>query len=38
MPEKYRILERCRVCGNTELKKYLDLGMMPLANALLPFK
>ena len=24
----------CRVCGNTELRKYLDLGMMPLANNL----
>ncbi|MFQ5547400.1 MAG: sugar nucleotide-binding protein [Woeseia sp.] len=26
----------CRVCGNTELRKYLDLGMMPLANNLAP--
>jgi dTDP-4-dehydrorhamnose reductase/predicted TPR repeat methyltransferase len=24
----------CRVCGNTDLRKYLDLGMMPLANNL----
>jgi len=26
----------CRVCGNTDLKKYLDLGLMPLANNLAP--
>ena len=26
----------CRVCGNTDLRKYLDLGMMPLANNLAP--
>jgi dTDP-4-dehydrorhamnose reductase/2-polyprenyl-3-methyl-5-hydroxy-6-metoxy-1,4-benzoquinol methylase len=25
---------RCRVCGNADLRKYLDLGMMPLANNL----
>lgn len=25
---------RCRVCGNTDLRKYLDLGLMPLANNL----
>ncbi len=25
---------KCRVCGNTDLRKYLDLGMMPLANNL----
>jgi len=24
----------CRICGNTDLRKYLDLGMMPLANNL----
>jgi dTDP-4-dehydrorhamnose reductase len=24
----------CRVCGNADLRKYLDLGMMPLANNL----
>jgi dTDP-4-dehydrorhamnose reductase/SAM-dependent methyltransferase len=24
----------CRVCGNGDLRKYLDLGMMPLANNL----
>ncbi len=24
----------CRVCGNTDLRKYLDLGLMPLANNL----
>lgn len=36
MTEKYRTLERCRVCGSTNLKMYLDLGKMPLANALLP--
>jgi dTDP-4-dehydrorhamnose reductase len=24
----------CRVCGNSDLRKYLDLGMMPLANNL----
>jgi dTDP-4-dehydrorhamnose reductase len=27
---------KCRICGNTDLKKYLDLGMMPLANNLAP--
>ena len=26
----------CRVCGGTALRKYLDLGMMPLANNLAP--
>ncbi|MFQ6006656.1 MAG: sugar nucleotide-binding protein, partial [Woeseia sp.] len=26
----------CRVCGNADLRKYLDLGMMPLANNLAP--
>jgi len=26
----------CRVCGNTGLRKYLDLGLMPLANDLAP--
>ena len=26
----------CRVCGNTDLRKYLDLGLMPLANDLAP--
>jgi dTDP-4-dehydrorhamnose reductase len=26
----------CRVCGNRDLEKYLDLGMMPLANNLAP--
>jgi len=25
---------KCRICGNTDLRKYLDLGMMPLANNL----
>ena len=26
--------ETCRVCGNSDLKMYLDLGLMPLANNL----
>ena len=26
----------CRVCGSSEMEKYLDLGMMPLANNLAP--
>ncbi len=26
----------CRVCGNIDLRKYLDLGLMPLANNLAP--
>lgn len=26
----------CRMCGSAELQKYLDLGMMPLANNLAP--
>jgi hypothetical protein len=25
---------KCRVCGNSDLVKYLDLGMLPLANNL----
>lgn len=29
-----RAATHCRVCGNTDLVKYLDLGMLPLANNL----
>ena len=31
-----RPVRRCRVCGGDRLVKYLDLGMMPLANNLAP--
>ena len=33
--EKYKKLEKCRVCKNTDLTEYLDLGNVPLANALI---
>src|SRR3989344_5910198 len=26
-------VEKCRICGSSELTKYLDLGIMPLANS-----
>ena len=29
-----REISRCRICGGDKLVKYLDLGMMPLANNL----
>jgi dTDP-4-dehydrorhamnose reductase len=29
-----RGVKKCRVCGNSDLIKYLDLGMLPLANNL----
>lgn len=29
-----RGIEQCRICGSKDLVKYLDLGMMPLANNL----
>lgn len=32
----YKRIEKCRVCGSKRLIKYLDLGMMPLVNALEP--
>ncbi|MBU0536629.1 MAG: class I SAM-dependent methyltransferase [Nanoarchaeota archaeon] len=28
-------IDECRVCGNTEIKEFLDLGDQPLANSLL---
>ncbi len=31
-----RGVTHCRVCGSTDLVKYLDLGMLPLANNLAP--
>ena len=31
-----RAVTHCRVCGSADLVKYLDLGMMPLANNLAP--
>ena len=31
-----RPVTHCRVCGGDQLEKYLDLGMMPLANNLAP--
>lgn len=30
----YKQVTQCRVCGSKRLTKYLDLGMMPLVNAL----
>ncbi|SVE50258.1 uncharacterized protein METZ01_LOCUS503112, partial [marine metagenome] len=32
--EDYEILTRCRACGSSKQKKYLDLGETPLANNL----
>ncbi len=32
LPECWRV-ERCRVCGSSTLEEFLDLGVMPLANA-----
>jgi hypothetical protein len=34
----YTQLTECRCCGSTNLHKYLDLGLMPLANNLQPTK
>jgi hypothetical protein len=31
-----RGVNSCRICGSDDLEKYLDLGMMPLANNLAP--
>lgn len=31
----YKEVKRCRVCGSRKLRKYLDLGKLPLANCLL---
>lgn len=31
-------LTQCRCCGSTDLTKYLDLGLMPMANDLQPTK
>jgi len=31
-----RAVRKCRVCGSEDLLRYLDLGMMPLANNLAP--
>ena len=31
-----RKVETCRICGSERLEKYLDLGMLPLANNLAP--
>lgn len=36
--EKYRVLEKCRVCSGKKLREYLDLGNMPLANNLITEK
>ena len=30
-----RVIEQCRSCGSRSLEQILDLGMQPLANALL---
>jgi hypothetical protein len=36
--EDYKKISECRVCGSDKLRSYLDLGSVPLANALLdPF-
>ncbi len=29
-------VKKCRICGSTDLKKYLNLGALPLANNLVP--
>src|SRR5664279_2066594 len=31
----YKTVSSCRICGNTNLLKYLDLGEVPLCNQLL---
>lgn len=31
----FNYISKCRVCSSTDLSKYLDLGEMPLANALI---
>lgn len=36
--EKFRVLKQCRVCGGKDLREYLDLGLMPLANNLITEK
>lgn len=33
----YRIVTNCRICNSTRLRKYLDLGNLPLANGLLNY-
>ena len=33
--EKFRVVKQCRVCKSERLTQYLDLGEMPLANALI---
>ena len=33
--KKFIQLEKCRICNNTDLKEYLDLGNLPLANNLI---
>ena len=30
----YKIVKECRICASPNLKKYLDLGLQPLANSL----
>jgi len=32
--KKYRTLDKCRVCGKSDFREYLDLNMVPLANNL----
>lgn len=32
-PAAFRTVSRCRICGGAVLDRYLDLGAMPLANA-----
>ena len=32
----FSAVKKCRICNSTELKKYLNLGALPLANSLVP--
>jgi len=36
--DTYRTITNCRVCGSADLNEYLDLGNVPLANALISSK
>ena len=33
--KKFKKVNKCRICGSVNLKKYLNLGDQPLANSFL---
>ncbi len=33
MKKDFKVVEKCRICGSKKLYKFLDLGLMPLANS-----